>query len=151
MNTPKSQSKLREHLYAFASPPWQALVSWSFLDQGLMWLYPSPCEDFDLEMELSKLSLHLLPWPLTMTLNLSVVSSYPSLACWIFIVNLLNLCIAFRSRFGYSKRSQVKSLWGSTFVKLKKTNFPIFLSIPPPLGFSLYNWLKLLVTCAFML
>jgi hypothetical protein len=27
----------------------------------LMWLDPSPCEDFDLELELSKLSLHLLP------------------------------------------------------------------------------------------
>jgi hypothetical protein len=26
----------------------------------LMWLDPSPCEDFDLELELSKLSLHLL-------------------------------------------------------------------------------------------
>jgi hypothetical protein len=59
MNTPKSHPKLKENIYAFPSPPWQALVSRSFLDQVLM--NPSLCEDFDLELELSKLSLHLLP------------------------------------------------------------------------------------------
>jgi hypothetical protein len=66
-----------------------------------MWLDPSLSEDFYLELELSKLSLHLLPWPLTVTPNLSTVLSYPSLACWIFVISLLNLCIAFHSRFGY--------------------------------------------------
>jgi hypothetical protein len=74
-----------------------------------MWLDPSPCEDFDLELELSKLSLHLLSWPLTMTPNLSVMLSYPSLACWIFVANLLNLCIAFRSRFCYDVEQEESS------------------------------------------
>jgi hypothetical protein len=146
MNTPKSQSKLRDHLHVSPSPPWQALVSWSFLDQVLMWLDPSPCEDFDLELELSKLSLHLLPWPLTMTPNLSDVLSYPSLACWTFIVNLLNLCIAFRSRFGYDIEQEESSqeLWGSTFEKLK-TNFflpkqrqaPVHTTLSPSRDFTL--------------
>jgi hypothetical protein len=109
MNTPESQSKLREHLHAFPSPPWKASVSWSFLDQVLTWLDPSPCEDFDLELEWSKLSLHLLPWPLTKTPNLSAMSRYPSLACWIFINNLLNLGIAFHSRFGYGIEQEESS------------------------------------------
>jgi hypothetical protein len=44
-----------------------------------------------------------------------------------------------------SKMSQFKSFWGSTFMKLKKMNFPRFLRkgkhwcIPPPIEFSLYN------------
>jgi hypothetical protein len=39
------------------------------------------------------------------------------------------------------------SFWGSTFVKLKETNFLLFLSkgkhwcIPTPIGFSLYHYL----------
>jgi hypothetical protein len=74
-----------------------------------MWLDPSPCEDFDLELELSKLILHLLSWPLTMTPNLRAVSSYPTLACWTFVVNLLNLCIAFRSMFGYDVQQDESS------------------------------------------
>jgi hypothetical protein len=61
MNTLKSHYKLKEHLHAFPSLPWQALVSWSFLDQVLLWLHPSLGEDFDLGLELSKLSLHFLP------------------------------------------------------------------------------------------
>jgi hypothetical protein len=42
------------------------------------------------------------------------------------------------------RKGQVKA-WGSTFVKLKKTNFLLFLSkgkhwcISPPLGIFLYN------------
>jgi hypothetical protein len=31
------------------------------------WLDPSPCRGFGLELEVSKLSHHLFPWPLTMT------------------------------------------------------------------------------------
>jgi hypothetical protein len=41
-----------------------------------------------------------------MTLNLSAVLSYPSLAYGIFIVNPLNLCIAIHSRFGYDVKQE---------------------------------------------
>jgi hypothetical protein len=56
-----------------------------------------------------------------------------------------------------SKKVRAKGSWGSTFVKLKKTNFLPFLSkgkhrcILSPLGFSLYNCPYYLVDCAFML
>jgi hypothetical protein len=55
------------------------------------------------------------------------------------------------------KRSQVKSLWGSAFMKLKKTNFLLFLSkgkhwcILTLIVFSLYNCLYVIAGYAFML
>jgi hypothetical protein len=55
------------------------------------------------------------------------------------------------------QEEHVKSFWGSTFGKLKKTNFLPFLSkgkhrcIPPPLGFLLYNCHYVIVDCAFTL
>jgi hypothetical protein len=55
------------------------------------------------------------------------------------------------------RKGQVKAC-GSTFVKLKKTNFLLFLSkgkhwcIPPPLEILLYNCpLSYYFICAFML
>jgi hypothetical protein len=56
-----------------------------------------------------------------------------------------------------SRRSQIKSFWGSTFVKLKKTKFLLFLSksrhrrIPLPLVILLYNCHYVIVHCAFTL
>jgi hypothetical protein len=35
------------------------------------------------------------------------MSSYPPL--WIFVINFLNLCIAFRSRFGYDVEQEESS------------------------------------------
>jgi hypothetical protein len=50
-----------------------------------------------------------------------------------------------------------QELWGSTFIKPKKTNFLPLLSkgkhrcIPPPLGILLYNRHYVIIACAFML
>lgn len=51
------------------------------------------------------------------------------------------------SGYDVIQEEQVKSLWGSPFMKLNKTNFHLFLSkgkhwcISPPLGILLYNCL----------
>jgi hypothetical protein len=59
MNPPKSHSKPRESLHIFPSPSWSNLVPTPFLIKCYVkWFYPSLCEDFDLELEVSKLSLN---------------------------------------------------------------------------------------------
>jgi hypothetical protein len=61
------------------------------------------------------------------------------------------------SGYDINQEEQVKSFWGSTFMKLKKTNFLMFLSkgkhwcIPPLPEILLYNYHYVIVDCAFML
>jgi hypothetical protein len=58
------------------------------------------------------------------------------------------------SRYDVIQEDQVKSFWGLTFMKLKKTNFLKFLSkgaYHTIEEFSLYNCHYCLVACAFML
>jgi hypothetical protein len=72
-----------------------------------------------------------------------------------------SLCHALHSVLGVGcdidQGEPSQSFWGSTFMKLKKTNFLLFLSkgkhqcIPPPIGFSLYNYYYYLVACALTL
>jgi hypothetical protein len=62
------------------------------------------------------------------------------------------------SGYNIIQEEQVKSFWGSTFVKLKKTNFLLSLRKgkhrcirPPPIGFSLHDYHYYLVDCTFTL
>jgi hypothetical protein len=50
---------------------------------------------------------------LTLTPNLSILLNFKTYEpcqatppCWIFVINLLNLCIAFRSWFGYDIKQE---------------------------------------------
>jgi hypothetical protein len=61
------------------------------------------------------------------------------------------------SGYDVAQEKKVKSFWGSTFMKLEKTNFLLFISkgkyqcISPLYKFYFITILKLLLTCAFML
>jgi hypothetical protein len=69
--------------------------------------------------------------------------------------SLFKSCVSFCIRVVYDieKERPSQELWGSIFVKLKKTNFLPFLSkgnTTPPLEILLYNYHYVIVDCAFM-
>jgi hypothetical protein len=84
---------------------------------------------------------------------------WPSLASCIFVVHHYSYAMHVVLSFGYGigQEEPTRSFWGSTFMKLKKTNFLLFLSegkhwcIPPPLGVLLYNCHYCIVDCAYTL